>query len=864
MPKLSWLKGRVMARLLLLLIPFTIVSCKEDLVQDDKLSNKDNVMVVQAPNDHYNPYVNIKSNDYNVSNRYSKCTFNETTTYSNVYAKQDGQIVDCGQCSATLDSDRKKLTVKYNEKGLINTTKEHTVYFSQRALTIKDNVPYVKSELNRTGSFYTVGKASLKSSGATVQGKENGVNEIAYIVNRTNSPIKFKHKGFSADELWYYNSAEISLDNMQTVVNGEAVKTDVESEVKEIPLLSNNQMGVIYSHYPPNGKKIKNATLIAEIDGKEVRTSNTLSSNLDIVSGNAYCYVLEWDGKELRFAEDVTVGNIIDLSNPEQSGIEIDNIDEDYTIGLFATEETAPKVGDLLCSGPCEMAPYGFALKVESVTKNDGRRKVLTRGVGDYWNAFYYVVKASAVSAEAIWEYFTEDYSNWFYFDTKDLKVSKIVDEEGNEMTFEEEGKGWTLSTTLKEGGMTITPTVNLLCKRFGVYLHIKDQSLAKFGVDTGFKTNISINIKGESKQSFKKKIPIKYIEFSPIDIQAGPVPLVFTPLLYFYIDTELSGKLSMNYTYKYDTYVRAGTVYNFNTEVYEFIPGMNDFFQFEDCVFNPDIDLGYTVSLSGAAEFSPGVSYSFGFYGCNYFERMESKDSYDDSQEGMTDKDNTDDDIPGWFKKYLGDIICLDLYADYVNRLEASIDVRPFVNQLNDKCTMKSEVRAHAQLNAFGWHPELKTPAWRPFIEDPSVISTFLFSDIKDMSFELQQDDLQVKATKTQPLMNYCGYDELKFGFCIAPVTGIETSDQEKKYQYYDITNQYPSSYLHLLSHDVICRIPKKDLVAGKTYELRPYVIVRIFGGEYLVYRDSKTFRYDSNGKISNVTIDNVPGENL
>lgn len=850
MPKLSWLKGRVMARLLLLLIPFTIVSCKEDLVQDDKLSNKDNVMVVQAPYDHYNPYVNIKSNDYNVSNRYFSCTFNEKTTYSNVYAKQDGQIVDCGQCSATLDSDRKKLTVKYNEKGLINTTKEHTVYFSLRALTIKDNVPYVKSELNRTGSFYTVGKASLKTSGATVQGRVNGVEERAYIVNKTNSPIKFKHKGFSANELWYYSSAEISLDNMQTVVNGEAVKSDVESETIEVPLLSDNKWAYVNSHYPPNGKKIKNATLIAEIDGKEVRTSNTLSSDLDIVSGNAYLYVVEWDGKELRFVED-SFGEIHDCSDPAKSGMEILSINENNEITLIAQEGKEPKVGDIICSGATEVAPFGYAIKVESIEKSM-QPAPTTRGWMDDVNAYLYSIKAGAIALEELIRYFGEDYHRWHYIFDKDLKIKHIINSEGNEIEFDEDECSIDVKHTFKlTDGISITPKLKLDFENFGIYFETKDFELKKLGYDFKFNSDISVDVDLHSATQYKKVIDVWHVILDPVTIPIGEVPLVITPLLQLYLTLEMDGHLSLQVTpVKVYSENRTAAYLDIEKALITPIEALNgQYMTFKNVSYLPEMDLDYTVSIGGGVELTPGFQVSLGLYGSNLIKNVKI-----------------------WKWGFDANLLSVDAFIEYKNKIEGSIAYKPFSgnfkndytwgDEFNDECKLTNEVNVHVQPYIKLWKTfdkDFVLGTWHPFFENPSAVKSLLFPSVNEIKYSMLENYLNIKANKAQSLFMGFGYELKEYGFALK-----KDGEGNDKYKHYNIYNQYGPSYEKLVSHDISCNIPKTDLVAGNTYILTPYFLVKIAGKESYIYRPEKKFKYNFNGTLTPVTIDNVPGENL
>ena len=56
----------------------------------------------------------------------------------------------------------------------------------------------------------------------------------------------------------------------------------------------------IWSFYVPTGKKIKDARLVLEINGNEVKTQ-PISSDISVEFGKFYLMAVQWDGKSLKW-----------------------------------------------------------------------------------------------------------------------------------------------------------------------------------------------------------------------------------------------------------------------------------------------------------------------------------------------------------------------------------------------------------------------------------------------------------------------------------------------------------------------------------------------------------------------------------
>jgi hypothetical protein len=149
-----------------------------------------------------------------------------------------------------------------------------------------------------------------------------GTHEALFVVNKTSSPITFTHKGFNVDKKWYSKMAKVSL------ISGEVKSLseygDESSNAVEVSAYKAGDYAKrINSFYVPNGNKIQDAQLVAEINGKEVRSVNRISSDVTLELGKSYGMVAVWDGENLTLGE-VNGDGVIKL--PEGANVKVDDI----------------------------------------------------------------------------------------------------------------------------------------------------------------------------------------------------------------------------------------------------------------------------------------------------------------------------------------------------------------------------------------------------------------------------------------------------------------------------------------------------------------------------------------------------------
>ena len=129
--------------------------------------------------------------------------------------------------------------------------------------------------------------------------KHFGVYEVLHITNNSNLAISLKFKGYEAEKLWYREKA--TFLPITHYYSDQKEVYSVENTEAPVQLISSGETAVFVSWYTPLETKLKDVTLVVEIDGNEVRTSNKKSSEVTMQTGHAYHLYATWDGKDLKF-----------------------------------------------------------------------------------------------------------------------------------------------------------------------------------------------------------------------------------------------------------------------------------------------------------------------------------------------------------------------------------------------------------------------------------------------------------------------------------------------------------------------------------------------------------------------------------
>lgn len=247
-----------------------------------------------------------------------------TSTWNNdgkvfMFAKQNGKYINLGRYSiAATNTDNSIFKVEVDASDKLDTKASYQLYGLSGLYNVDNNELFYRVNLARNGGF---GLWFSGENGKTKMSNVAGTAEMLFVINKTDKPIKFVHKGYDAEEKWYYTKAEVSVEDghIQKAEQG----TEVVGTAKEIKAYDGKTLPRVISYYVPNGKKIQDAQLIAEIDGKEVRSENRISSDIIPQTNHSYGIFAVWNGERLTLG-DGDGEAIIEL--PEGAGITVNDI----------------------------------------------------------------------------------------------------------------------------------------------------------------------------------------------------------------------------------------------------------------------------------------------------------------------------------------------------------------------------------------------------------------------------------------------------------------------------------------------------------------------------------------------------------
>ena len=766
-----------------------------------------------------------------------------------VWAKQSGELVYLGkQNVAITSSDKQKGEVNIDGTGKLDASKPYEVIGLGCSWRRDGNELYYRTDLHRGGNFGLYFKTVSGQWSVETSSRVAGTAEILYVINKTDKPVKFRHRGFDAEQKWYYTHAEVSIDKgiiVNTEQEGEAV-----SEEGEVPVFTGKNAFKVFSYYVPNGNKIQNAQLIAEIDGKEVRSENRISSDITLLTDHAYGIFAVWDGEKLTLG-DGSEPEVIDLTDPVKSDISVVSLDNDGTMIIMASEENAPKVGDFLCSGPTEMAPYGYMLRVTEVKQSGSSRGMST----DKW---MFIIKTTAAALNEV----LGNFHYAFPIDLKDIKISQAYDNDGNSLeVIEETPNEWKIPLKLNLGkNLTITPEVVLKPKRLVPYIDTKDKQFEKFGADLDMDIDFSVQIDATIDRKFEKKIPLFHAFLDPITISAEP-PIVLTVLLQIYLEFDADGHIKLSWVPIRNSWsVSAGAYYDFQSGAIK--PnigsdgGEKQYFTtklLKDSDRSADLMEG-GVSLNGSVSTTVGVSASVGINGCNFVGRVDFLS-------------NTFD--------FLADMLTLDLWVDFTRKFSATLGVDNFNTDVwndfhfNDNCKLEFFRQYHMQLFMRIWNP-LSKAFWglEPKLEskpiplyDDILYPTLFVPYFNKIKATISDRKVILTAAKFRPYFWNTLFKEEAYGFRYGKYVNNYT--KIKEWTDVPIVNEQ-HIYEDLISA-VQGVISLDDLTKDCIYFVCPYSYEYTpFGTYNYFHRKGIYIRVSSDGTITFNELPNIPGVDL
>lgn len=793
-----------------------------------------------------------------------------------VLAKQDGKYVNLGSFDVVKTST-------YGEEGLLeidaygklNPIRPYDLYLLGGAARWDDDGVYYRTTLNRNGIFSTWKKLSSTALTSRVDQCIAGTCEILFVINKSGSPILFKHRGFEATDKWYHTYAEVSIDNGQVVASEDG--TEAISDEWAIPVFSENNATAIYSFYVPSGKPINEARLIAEINGKEVRSVNSISSDIQLQQNHSYAMFAVWDGEQLTMGDQEGHPVVHVCSGEQEPDIVVSAVLDDGTIILSSSSKAQPQVGELMVSGVTEAAPYGFLVRVEEVVEQGGQ----------------VVVKTSPASLNEVLP------------DAKvevPLPLGQAYQEEGTRadhdfdlLDFDKKfnlfGKpGGTDQYGNKQKESIITGDVSIAAKIGGTFLYESSWGIPeRIGIKLDGSLSVKVVVEAALKTDFKDKLG--EINAAPITILIMGVPVAITPQIKFNYAIKPKGKLYAKWkvldidAWKFDAHL----IWNLEEDVdgknWDYgASSSSDLTQKKWYEYFTDM-LNIEVGMSGEVEFAVWPEVRFLLY----------------NQENISLGIGVSP-----YAKLSGELALQYQYD------EGSWDDFELKDQISLSLGVNIPVGGKLEFNLPSW-----TPNWikeRSFVHDGKIGGT-IEEDIQIVEFPLfsaatlfpafrsfniypeedalKRDKVHVSSIKDNVLSIF---DELEsdFGYCIALVErnnpegngsvgggagggggsswdngngfaggggggGGGSSWDEKTWRFVSLYDRYTSSgtYHGAMEYD----IPTSELEPNATYEVRPYTEINVGFTRVKVKRKGGKFKTGGSLDDGIGIITDVPG---
>lgn len=575
---------------------------------------------------------------------------------------------------------------------------------------------------------------------------------------------------------------------------------------------------------------------------------------------------------------------VFDFSDSKKSGVSVVSY-EDGVLLIETKEDKIPKVGDHICSGPTEAAPYGYLRRVVSVTevntKSDMSRliKLLT----------------DEPILETVFDALTFDTT--IPIDLSEIDISSVTDTEGNALSFVKENKGWKIIDSpikidlkmafegVDEDGneypyyedekdfVTITPTVVLTPKKLSIPISINNGNFKRLGLETNW--DVDLRVKADfwlGKKYDSKMVPLYNIQLKPITIPLGEIPFVITPLFTLYYKFKAEGGASIGFTLIDLTVdVNAGCLYNFeDKKLYppQEEPYKGKYFCYgkDGVQYRSNEEEGLEMEsapdemrIKGELRGDLGISFSVGAYGCNLINRI---------VDG------------GWFAQKVGWTVADALAAEFCGFVYAQLKAQFGIgdidksfssvdkpsSRIKDGCNFgiyaNYSAQFFCQIFQLGWEPkyepEKPLTIWEPF----KNIKSLFFSEFSSFEVTTNHDVLALSSKKHRPLFGYSLFNEADFGFCYKEMNeGMDGLRYVSIRDNNPVTEEDSKSFTQLVKGE----IPLARFEEGKSYTVYPYSEVNSYLQQGLrVLRTGRSFVYRGGNSLSDVNLEDVPGTNL
>ncbi len=318
-------------------------------------------------------------------------------------------------------------------------------------------------------------------------------------------------------------------------------------------------------------------TMYADVNGDGVINITDVNYVIDLVLSGNYISVADVNSDGQVNISDLNV--IIELilnppmQIPEDVHIYGDTPGSEGSVSLVTDSIVVvtclpgeePQPGDIIVSGVTDNAPYGFLRHVESVQTSGGQCIMITTNAsleevlpdGDYHLDIPLVLPGQESTLNAPHEApsrmkFSTDFKGTIKIGWKgdvpniDFDIWPFITPEQEKKKEEEVLNGAPDDYYPLQFIAKISPAIELTfdCK-------IKRARLDRVELGGSMEVKSELLMKATLEKEFKRvgvdglRIPGS-IDFDPVTVMAGPVPIVFTPKLYFYLGVDLKGELYM------------------------------------------------------------------------------------------------------------------------------------------------------------------------------------------------------------------------------------------------------------------------------------------------------------------------------
>ncbi len=547
--------------------------------------------------------------------------------------------------------------------------------------------------------------------------------------------------------------------------------------------------------------------------------------------------------------------SVFNVTDPEESGIMIVSYDSaKRELVMKVPENKIPQVGDIICSGRTEDAPFGFLFEVGSITVSD------TRSTDDMVQR-YVRIGAAVSTLYGIFQKLGIEVDQWYSLGKAD---ASFTDNSGHSLVPVKDKDGidvFSINLPLKiHDDVKIEYTHELSVPRCSLYLNTKTINIV-MGYDVLLKNYDLVHLNAKGKLPFSKKGElIKDMGWDHpsfvhcYDLQLGPVPVVITTQYLMTVPYEytFSANLDMD-IYKRVSYHHMGGYYHTMSDSFIPLEGSSDFLEIlegeDEGEYQSEYsDKEFSATLDGKFSIGVDFGYSVGLYGGNIDDDGDISTGLNYLSVGANAGIKVSD------KMSLGGMMNLNE--------ESNNSVR-----IIDEQTIKGSIYGKVwgtvlSTDVLGADIEVLTAEKEWDFYKKELYSSFFvpyYSKLKVTSIT-RQNFINVTANKHKPLFGKWEsmFNETDFGLCLESFDGSD-------YWVSSLKGHPIDSKTGEFSFDIPIDI--SNLRRNVKYSVYPYSKVSNFllsGKEKMVCREGVSFTISDDGQLSVATIDDVPGEQL